>query len=210
MTREEPYQSFATSYDKYIGPVTRGIREAAMEMIGSVSGRRILEVGCGTGLNLHRLQQAGGSVHGIDLSPLMLTEARQKLGKTAVLNVGDATQLPYPAQVFDLVIAMLTLHEMNDGMRSGVMKEMIRVCRKNGRLLLVDFHPGPRSAIKGRVVRLIILFFEWSAGQEHYDNHRQFLSDGGILGLVHSFGLDVDHSMVIGGGNVGLFRLRPG
>ncbi|MBD3386288.1 methyltransferase domain-containing protein [candidate division KSB1 bacterium] len=208
MTMEEPYQSFANSYDRYIGPITRGIRKAALEMIQPVAGMRILEVGCGTGLNLQQLQRAGNGVHGIDLSLPMVIEAHRKLDRTAVLSVSDAAQLPYPDRVFDLVIAMLTLHEMNDTMRSGVIKEIIRVCRTSGRLLLVDFHPGPRRFIRGWLVRGIVLFFEYSAGAEHFDNHNRFLAAGGLTGLIRSYPVAVERQKIIGGGNVALFVLK--
>lgn len=208
MTMEEPYQSFANSYDRYIGPVTRGIRKAALEMIQPVTGKRILEVGCGTGSTLQQLQHAGNDVHGVDLSPAMATEARHKLGAAAAVSVSDAAQLPYPHRVFDLVIAMLTLHEMNDEMRSRVLTEMIRVCKRSGRLLLIDFHPGPYRFIKGWLVRGIVLFFEYSAGAEHFDNHNRFLAAGGVAGLIQPYPVAVERQKIIGGRNLALLLLK--
>ncbi|MBC8440144.1 MAG: class I SAM-dependent methyltransferase [Deltaproteobacteria bacterium] len=80
-------------------------------------GMRVFEVGCGTGTNLKLYQQAGCEVYGIDLSPSMVKAASKKLGEQADIKLGDASQMPYSDGYFDLVIAMLTLHEMPNSIR---------------------------------------------------------------------------------------------
>ena len=71
---------------------------------------RILDLGCGTGVNLNRMRRLGltfASYTGLDLSPAMLTRAQAKLdGDTAsaVLR-GDIWRLPFANQSFDLVIS---------------------------------------------------------------------------------------------------------
>ncbi len=53
---------------------------------------KVLDVGCGTGIQPARYQQAGCWVTGIDASPAMLEVARRRLGTRASLTVGDAAR----------------------------------------------------------------------------------------------------------------------
>nr|WP_202893394.1 class I SAM-dependent methyltransferase [Kribbella italica] len=66
-------------------------------------GRRVLDVGCGTGIVAERLTREGYRVTGLDQSPAMLDRARQRLGPNADLRSGDAADFavdaPYPVVV---------------------------------------------------------------------------------------------------------------
>ncbi len=104
----DPYQRLSKAYDTFTEPFNTGLRHLGLKMAPPKPGMRILEVGCGTGTNLQIYGQAGCEVFGIDLSPAMLRVASRKLGQRARLNRGDATCLPYPDGVFDLVIAIIT------------------------------------------------------------------------------------------------------
>ena len=75
-------------------------------MYTPVKGALILDVGCGTGTNLNLYQKAGCKVCGIDSSLAMIDIAREKLGQRAELRIGDASQMPYPDDLFDLVTVM--------------------------------------------------------------------------------------------------------
>lgn len=101
----------------------------------------ILDVGCGTGLNLFEAARILGPCRllcGIDLSPGMVAVAQAKaaaLGIPAAITVGDAEALPYPDATFDLVICNSVLHWVRD--RAKAVKEMGRVLRPGGQLLLM-------------------------------------------------------------------------
>jgi demethylmenaquinone methyltransferase/2-methoxy-6-polyprenyl-1,4-benzoquinol methylase len=163
---------------------------------------KVLEVGCGTGTNLILYEKAGCDVFGIDLSPAMLDVARGKLGQGADLRVGDAAEMPYADGSFDLVSAFLTLHEMSPAIRTAVMAEMVRVMRRKGRILLVDYHPGPVRFPKGWLFKSLIVFLEISAGREHFRNYRDFLARQGLPGLVSAHGLSVKTEKVLSAGNM--------
>ncbi len=95
------------------------------------SGRDVLEVGCGTGLILARLAQGARSAAGVDLSAGMLQKARER-GLRVVQ--GSATDLPFAAAVFDVVVSFKVLAHVEDIGRA--LEEMARVTRPGGRLLL--------------------------------------------------------------------------
>jgi ubiquinone/menaquinone biosynthesis C-methylase UbiE len=53
---------------------------------------------------------------------------------------------------------MLVLHEMGHSTRIDVLAEMKRVLKENGRILLIDFHPGPIQPFQGWLTKLVILW----------------------------------------------------
>ena len=74
----------------------------AIERVGLVRGRRVLEVGCGTGVFLRAAADRGAEVHGLDSSEALLEIARGRVPE-AYLRVGDMEALPYENDSFDVV-----------------------------------------------------------------------------------------------------------
>jgi succinoglycan biosynthesis protein ExoA len=117
-------------------------------------GRRILEVGCGHRGWLADFELWGArraDLFGIDLVPGRAEECRRvlsphrddrgrELSPGAHIVVGDASMLPWPDEVFDLVVLSTVLTSILDpSMRHGVAREAIRVLRRGGCVLLYDF-----------------------------------------------------------------------
>lgn len=205
--KKDPYRRVSNIYDRYIEPTNRGVRQIGLKLFPPQAGMRVLDVGCGTGTNLELYHQMGCDVYGIDTSSSMLTLAKRKLGERAHIRHGDASDMPYPSAFFDLVTAMLTLHEMPGHIRPQVVSEMRRVLRPAGRILMIDFHPGPLKFPKGWVYRGMTLFFEVLAGREHFRNYRNFLAQGGLPGLLSGHGDVRVKEKIISGGNLALFLL---
>ena len=207
MSQPDPYINSARKYDKYVDPFNKVLRKIALKMTAELKSRHLLEVGCGTGSNLHLFAQKGWHVSGVDLSPAMLEEAKTKLGEHAALLLGDAATLPYNSDTFDLALAMLTLHEMPHATRLKVLAEMHRIVKKGGHILLIDFHPGPFVFLKGWYYRAVIFFFERVAGGEHYKNFRDFMRRKGLPALISTAQLAVVEEKIVGGGNIGFHLL---
>lgn len=206
---KDPYRKFAAHYDRFVGRFTNALRHIGMKMHPPKPGTKVLEVGCGTGTNLTLYHRAGCSVYGIDLSPSMLEVARTKLGEGADLQLGNASSMPYQDNFFDLVIAMFILHEMPREIRPQVMREMIRVTKQEGRILIIDFHPGPIRFPKGWIYRAFIPVIERVAGREHFSNYRDFLSQKGLPGLIDAQQLIVDRQKIVSAGNIAFFLAKP-
>jgi ubiquinone/menaquinone biosynthesis C-methylase UbiE len=204
---KDPYEKIAKTYDQYVGPFIAVIRQIGLKMYPPIEGMLVLDVGCGTGTNLMPYHEAGCRVFGIDLSPSMVEEARKKLGDRAEIRLGDASKMPYPDGFFDLVIGFLTLHEMPGQIRPAVIDEMLRVMKRSGRILLIDYHHGPIRFPKGWMYKAIILFFEIMAGREHFKNYRDFLSTECLLKFIPSQRLNVEEKKIASGENVALFLL---
>jgi ubiquinone/menaquinone biosynthesis C-methylase UbiE len=204
----DSYLDFAKWYDPLFGRVLGGLREMAARIADPKSGMRVLDIGCGTGAQLAIYQEAGCEVYGIDLSQPMLRIARTKLSDQAVLTNGDATKMPFPDQAFDLVLSSLFLHQLDADVRSVALGEAKRVVHPDGRILLVDFHPGPLNSIKGKLTKFLISSVEFMAGWEHYSNSRDFLSRGGIPYLASNHHLKVRKKIIVRDGNFGIFLLN--
>lgn len=115
-------------------------RPAMLALAGDVTGRRILDAGCGAGPLSAALRDRGAVVTGIDASAGMLTLARRRLGDDIALHLGDLRdRLPFDDGAFDDVIASLVLHYLQDW--SPTLAELWRVLRPGGRLIASVEHP---------------------------------------------------------------------
>jgi ubiquinone/menaquinone biosynthesis C-methylase UbiE len=210
LQKEDSYGRVAKIYDRIFEPFNSGLRALGVRMFPPFEGMTVLDVGCGTGIQLERYQKAGCDVFGIDLSAAMLEVARQRLGENANIYLGDASKMPYPNKKFDLITMTTVLHEMPQDVRSSVLNEMKRVLKEDGRILLIDFHPGPIRPLKGWIFKSFITLIEFMAGGEHYKNYRAFLANKGLPGLISSHGLSIDQEKIVSGGNIALMLLRTG
>jgi SAM-dependent methyltransferase len=105
----------------------------------------VLDVGCGTGTLMVLLAEAGFRVHGIDLSPRMVTAAQAKLaaaGVHATVNVADASEPPGAADAYDVVLSRHLLWALPDPGRA--VRNWAQLLRPTGRLVLIEgrWHTG--------------------------------------------------------------------
>ena len=115
-------------------------RPEMIRLAGDVAGLEILDAGCGSGPLAAALRAKGAVVSGFDLSPVMVELARQRLGADADVRVADlGGPLPYPDDRFDLVVASLALHYVEDW--ASALAELRRVLKPGGRLTVSIIHP---------------------------------------------------------------------
>ncbi|MEW6385998.1 MAG: class I SAM-dependent methyltransferase [Thermodesulfobacteriota bacterium] len=158
----------AEAYDRwYETPLGRLVdtveKQAVFDLTPQVQGRRILEVGCGTGNFSLELAHRGAQVVGLDSSGPMLARARAKAGRQdrAVAWVrGRASRLPFGDGGFDGVMCILALDFMSD--REAVLKEMVRVLAPGGFLAVAILNRYSLWTLK----RLIRAWFKPSLWRE--------------------------------------------
>jgi SAM-dependent methyltransferase len=90
---------------------------------------RLLDVACGTA-RLAPLLREYGPLTGVDASPVLLREARQRRAGAAVWVLGDATALPFRTGSFDVVVSTRFLRHLDAGGRRAVFEELRRVSRR--------------------------------------------------------------------------------
>lgn len=149
---ERVYGKMSSVYDIAFGPILQQGRRRAMAVMAARPGTTVLEVGVGTGLNL-ALYPKGCIVTGIDFSRRMLDRAEERLarrGLDARLLQMDAADLRFPDDSFDVVYAPYVISVVTDPVR--VLREMRRVCRPGGRLILLN-HFRSTGPVWSRVER---------------------------------------------------------
>jgi SAM-dependent methyltransferase len=139
-------QDLIRSYDDWLHtPTGRLIDERRKkficDLISPKGGERLLDVGCGTGHHMSFFRTKDCLVTGVERSMDMLNVARQKFGDQGDFYLGDAENLPFSDNEFDLVTLIFTLETSNDPER--VISEAIRVCR--GRIFLGVLNKYPLS-----------------------------------------------------------------
>jgi ubiquinone/menaquinone biosynthesis C-methylase UbiE len=99
---------------------------------------RVLDVACGPGLVVQAFAERAAHVVGIDVVPAMLERAREVLAdrRNVELTLGDVGSLPFADQSFDIVVSRFAFHHFHEPVR--VLREMRRVCRAGGRVLVCD------------------------------------------------------------------------
>lgn len=134
------YRRYARHYDVIFGRVFARGRHLAINTISPVSGKRILEVGVGTGISLP-FYPHDAEVVGIDISRDMLEIAHRRLRShhcPGVLGLSEmnAEHLGFADDAFDAVVAMYVASVVPNPER--LFAEMWRVCRPGGQILVVN------------------------------------------------------------------------
>ncbi len=118
---------------------------------------RVLDVACGPGLVACAFAPHCARVTGIDITPAMIDQARQRQAGLGLANldwhIGDVQPLPFADGSFTLVITRYSLHHFPDP--RAVLAEMVRVCAPGGRVLVADVMvPPEKAAAYDRLERL--------------------------------------------------------
>jgi SAM-dependent methyltransferase len=98
----------------------------------------VLDVGCGTGALTAELAERGARVVGVDPSPEMLAEARQRLGPAVELTLGRAEALPFEDRRFERLVLRLVVHLVDC---SRALPELVRVLAPAGKAVITTFEP---------------------------------------------------------------------
>lgn len=141
----EKYDRFARWYDWVEGvPDLLGVKWLRRRLLRNASGT-VLEVAVGTGKNLLYYPR-GCRITGIDVSREMLQVARRRAASLSMdvsLSLADAAGLPFRDRCFDTVVSSLSTCTFPYPARA--IREMARVCRPGGRMLLLEHGRSDRE-----------------------------------------------------------------
>jgi ubiquinone/menaquinone biosynthesis C-methylase UbiE len=138
------YDQIAKEYDKRnpgAGPADDMFtdNEIAFLLSKIQPGQKVLDIGCGTGRFTVPLAELGTDVSALDISAGMLDVLNEKLaerGLSADLRQGDMCRLPFPDATFDAVTSFLALMHIPLADRPAVWREVRRVLKPGGRMIL--------------------------------------------------------------------------
>lgn len=127
------------------GQIANYISSEAESFVGRVGvkpGIRVLDVACGTGNSAIPAARAGAQVTGVDIATNLLEQAKKRAASEQ-LNIrfdeGDAEDLPYADQSFDIVVTMFGA--MFAPRPGRVAAELIRVCKPGGMIAMANWTP---------------------------------------------------------------------
>jgi demethylmenaquinone methyltransferase/2-methoxy-6-polyprenyl-1,4-benzoquinol methylase len=178
---------FARIYDPFVDPYIRKIRHKVLELARNYQPEHILDVCCGTGHQLKLLRKYGFNVTGLDLSDNMLNISRKGKHSPNCIKA-DATAMPFENGSFDMVMITLALHENTSESAKKIIKEMTRVAKPNGSVILVDYESSSRTRKDARVITRTI---EWLAGGDHYRNYKKYIQNNGLEYLLKNMPLSL-------------------
>jgi ubiquinone/menaquinone biosynthesis C-methylase UbiE len=110
----------------------------AFERLLPAPGRAALDLGCGEGRVGALLRELGHTPTGIDAAPTLCRAARER-GVYEQVVEADAAAMPFADAEFDLVVAFMSLHDMDDP--AAALRESGRVLATGGRLAIATLHP---------------------------------------------------------------------
>lgn len=185
------FDQWSRTYEK--DPVSRFIAEiqrAAFEGLALGPEDRFLDVGCGSGAAVRRAAAVAQRAVGVDLSPGMITRARELAcdAPDAEFVEGDAEALPFADAEFTAVLCTTSFHHYPDP--AAAVREMARVLEPGGRLAIGD---GCTDNPVARLLNLGLRVLERS--------HVSIYSSGRVRRLVEQAGLThVDTRFLYGRG----------
>ncbi len=196
------------------------LRQEIIDLARLDAKDRVLDIGAGTGLLTLAAAPIVQHVTALDISPAMCRHLEARLSTDPLANidvlVGTAVDLPLAVGSIDVVLSNYCLHHLTDADKRLALKEVRRVLRPGGRLVIGDmmFHLGVRDA-RGRalivgfvgrmlrrgpagVLRLLKNAVRHAAGQREHpasvDWWRRALSEAGfadvaVSSLAHEGGI---------------------
>jgi ubiquinone/menaquinone biosynthesis C-methylase UbiE len=135
-TRRPDFGALAATYDE-LRPTDANWWELFELLVreGDLAGRRVLDVGCGTGRFAAALADRGSRVWGVEPSPEMAAQAR---ARGVNVKVARAEQLPFKEGWFERAVLWLVAHLLD---RPAAFAELARVLSPDGRVAIATFDP---------------------------------------------------------------------
>jgi demethylmenaquinone methyltransferase/2-methoxy-6-polyprenyl-1,4-benzoquinol methylase len=194
------WPKLAPFYDLVTFPI-RSLRSQVVRLSGAGAASKVLDVATGTGDQALAFAPTGADVVGIDLSPAMLHIARRKNRHENVhFQQGDATNLPFDDATFDICCVSFALHEMPGDVRQRALREMARVTKARGAIIVVDY-ALPRGALASAIAYRLVKLYE-------RDNYAEFVR-GDLETMLRRAGIAVEQTRSALRGNVVVVAGRP-
>jgi ubiquinone/menaquinone biosynthesis C-methylase UbiE len=178
---QSKYKAMVSFYDLLLEPILHKMRRTVVQTCNVKSGDKILEVACGTGAQASRFRSSGARYIGIDISQAMLNIASRR-GLNCIQ--ADGCSLPFENNDFDVATISLALHQVDPDIRSSMFREIIRVTKPDGRIIVADYTISASDRIFPRIQQWIIRRIEQGVGGDHYRNFKIFMESGGLHGFL--------------------------
>ena len=142
----EGYERWAEVYDSDGNPLVALEERHFPLMFPDVNGLLVADVGCGTGRQTFKLAARGARVVALDFSQAMVgrAQAKGKIAQVYFVLADAVTAIPLKSGVLDGAVSSLFLEHVED--LTSMLRQLRRVCKSNGFLLISDIHPKLAAA----------------------------------------------------------------
>ena len=181
MAERVSFDRVADVYDETRGLPPRILAKAVSALAGELAGKRVLEIGVGTGRYAVPLQKSGIEVIGVDIAPKMVARGLEKGLRDVVF--ADGARLPFRDATFDAVASNHVLHLVPDW--RGVLGEAHRVLRDGGSYFSVfERHPETTMSDRYREIARGLGFEKPDAGL-HERDFPQLVPPSRVVPVAH-------------------------
>lgn len=186
------YDLWAPDYDRTPNPVVAMDDRHTLRLLAAHPGEQVLDLGCGTGRHLRRLDRAGVAAVGADFSLGMLRVARRHLPRARLVGADLQRGLPFAGARFDAAVCSLVgehLHHLHRTLR-----DTARAVRAGGRLVFTVYHPDLAAA--GKEANFIRGDVEYRLGAHPWtiEDYLGHITDAGFADL-ETFEYDGDDDL---------------
>jgi ubiquinone/menaquinone biosynthesis C-methylase UbiE len=156
--------------------------DAAVSVSGVTAKDTVLDVACGPGILACAFAKVADHVTGIDVTPAMLEQARKLQMSAGVKNVTwqtcDVYRMPFADESFSLLISRYAFHHFEHPQL--VLREMARVCRRGGHVVVIDPAPPAEKAQAFNAIE-----------KQRDPSHTRALAPSEVVCLMEAEGLSV-------------------
>jgi 2-polyprenyl-3-methyl-5-hydroxy-6-metoxy-1,4-benzoquinol methylase len=153
-----------------------------VERLGLQPHFEVLDVAAGTGLLSRAISPRVRRVVALDITPEMLAEGLSEARRQGITNIsfeqGAAEDLSYPTASFDMVVTRFSVHHFKSP--DVVIREMCRVCRQGGKLVVIDIVSSEDKELAARYNEVERL---------RDSSHTQALSPSGLKNVIEDAGV---------------------
>lgn len=142
---KEGYDKYASFYDKKLDFLDEFEQGMIWKMLGDIKGKKVLDIGCGTGRLMRKLLDKKAFVVGADISPGMLKIAKKKFREAEFVEA-DIENLPFKESHFDMVIASFVIVHLKDLRKA--FDEVYRVLKPGGIFIATNINQRKAPKLK--------------------------------------------------------------
>jgi len=183
---QDEYAGIAPYYDTVTAHFLVATRRRIAAFCQEKGWRYVLDIGCGTGIQMLFFQETGIRALGVDSSPAMLAVSRCRLGPSASL-IRASLPFPFADVSFDAAILSLVAHE-TDISSETLLREALRLAPH---VLILEWRMPERNY--DYLLQPFVHCIERLAGKKHYRRFRTFAAQGWLHGLVRRAGAHLIH-----------------
>jgi len=158
---EKKYNFTSKFYDILDAPFEAFRYKNIRKTIWKLGKGRILDAGIGTGRNIP-FYPKNSEVFGIDLSNGMLKKAKkraEKLNRKVKIHKMDIIKTTFPDNYFDTIVSTFLFCVLTDELQPKALKEMKRICKSTGRLILLEYEYS-KNPLRKFFMRLMAPYVE--------------------------------------------------